>query len=297
MGQGLLVTVTPNPSLDRFCSPGTLELGRLNRLGEVTTRAGGKGINVARAANAAGCGCRIISTAGGAGGAALGKLLERERLAYEFVPVAGETRINLKVSCGGVFTEFNEAGPRADSSTADRLCEALERCLGNGRERDGAMCAAFCGSLPPGFPPDGYARLIHTARACGAYTVLDADGEALRRGLEAVPDLIKPNADELAGLFGELGAPPERLRELARVAVERGMARAVLCSLGAGGAFYLSRELYVHEAALPVRGIATTVGAGDALLGGFLSARLHKASRQDALRTGVRAAANQIEQK
>ena len=279
-----LITVTPNPSLDRFCAPERLAIGGLNRLGSVVTRAGGKGINVARAARAAGQRSFIIAAAGGYTGEILGELLRAEQLEYEFVPVAGETRINLKISCGGQSTELNEAGPTADASTLSELCARLES-----RASEGGV-VALCGSLSPGMPRDAYAQLICAARSRGAIAALDADGNALRLGLEAEPDLIKPNADELAALFGETYTGVQQLRELAQRIVNERMARAVLCSMGAQGAFYLSRGVFFAAPAPPVCRVVSTVGAGDALLGGFLAARMRELAPEAALHAALEAA-------
>lgn len=95
--------------------------------------------------------------------------------------------------------------------------------------------------------------------------LLDADGPALRRGLAARPDLIKPNADELAGLTGF--AEPVRA---ARDARRRG-ARAVAASLGADGMLVLAEEDGGWRAAAPVRLTGNPTGAGDSAVAGLLS--------------------------
>ncbi len=280
----MLITVTPNPALDRAAELPRLIVGGLNRLGEIKITAGGKGINVARIAGGLGTPARAISTAGGVNGSRLAALTAAEGLDCVYLPVEGETRANFKLSCGGTVTELNEQGPVTGAETLAAFGEALKANVQPGDT------VAFCGSLPPGFPADGYKRLIVLAKFLGARTVLDTDGEALKFGLEAKPDLIKPNGVELGTLFGEPNADMPRLLVLARKIISDGMAGAVLCSLGADGAFYMSREEYNSLPALPVSDPVTTVGAGDALLAGFLSGRLAGQDLESAMNTGLRAA-------
>jgi len=283
-----IITVTPNPALDRSAILEKIVPGELHRLENVTLRAGGKGINTARAARKAGAPVLAAALSAGAGGEMLRHLLEGEGLPHELIPADGETRINLKINAGGVSTEFNEPGPAASPDTLAAFCELLRRNVSRGDT------AAFCGSLPPGFPPDGYAELIRTARSLGAFTALDADGDALRLALSACPDLIKPNAAELAALFGEKNADSGRLKLLASRVISEGHAKAILCSLGAEGAFYMSASDYAEADAIKPQRIVTTVGAGDTLLGSFLAAVLRGLDPSTALSEALYAAAHHI---
>ena len=280
----MLLTCTPNPALDRAAELPRLTVGGLNRLGAVKVTAGGKGINVARIASSMGVPSQAILPVGGPNGSRLRELLEAEGLDCVFLPVEGETRANLKLRSAGIITEFNEAGPPADAGLLAAFGEALKA-----RVQPGDF-VVFCGSLPPGFPADGYQKLLVLAKHLGAFTVLDTSGEALKLGLGAKPDLIKPNGLELGSLFGEPEADMPRLLVLARQLLEEGMAGAVLCSLGADGAFYLTREGYRSLPALPVSDPVTTVGAGDALLAGFLAGRLRGEDPEAAMQTGLLAA-------
>ncbi|MER6783034.1 PfkB family carbohydrate kinase, partial [Streptomyces sp. NPDC000659] len=129
---------------------------------------------------------------------------------------------------------------------------------------------AACGSLPRGLPPEWYADLVARARESGARVALDTSGPALTAALPARPDLVKPNATELARAVGR---PLATLGEVTRAAQElrsRG-AGAVLASLGADGQLLVSAEGTYHGTA-PVTAVRSDVGAGDASLAGFLIA-------------------------
>jgi fructose-1-phosphate kinase PfkB-like protein len=73
------------------------------------------------------------------------------------------------------------------------------------------------GSLPPGAPVEGYARLVERARAAGRTVVLDANGPVLAAALAAEPDAVTPNLAEAEALLGRRGseaveASPTRAR-------------------------------------------------------------------------------------
>jgi 1-phosphofructokinase len=102
-----------------------------------------------------------------------------------------------------------------------------------------------------------------------ARVAVDTSGEALRKVVQYGPDLIKPNASELAELTGRA---LENLGDVVDAAAElrqRG-ARAVLASLGSDGAILLDDSGCYHGRA-PVDSVVSAVGAGDALLAGFLA--------------------------
>lgn len=127
---------------------------------------------------------------------------------------------------------FNEPGPTVSPAEWADFVDVYRELLTAGD----VAAVALCGSLPPGVPVGAYAELVREARASGVFVLLDTAGEPLRRGLAARPDLIKPNADELAGLTGF--SEPDRA---ARDARRRG-ARAVAASLGPDGMLAVTEE-------------------------------------------------------
>ena len=138
------------------------------------------------------------------------------------------------------------------------------------------------GSLPPGAPPDYYAHAGQRAHEAGLRFALDTSGDALRAGLAADPDVIKPNVDELAEVTGTPIMSPGDAIAGARLLLARG-AGSVLVSMGADGALLVSPDGTWHASAEAPR-LRSTVGAGDALLAGFLAGG---GAGQDALREAV----------
>jgi 1-phosphofructokinase len=262
-GRSVIVTLTPNPSVDR-----TVEVARLHRGGVMrahTTRldAGGKGVNVARALAANGHKAIAVLPSGGAEGLRLGALLAQSGLEIVTVPVGGAVRSNVTVvEPEGVTTKINEPGPRLVEAEIRALAEATLTAA------SGAAWVVLCGSLPPGVPEVFYRDLIGPLRATGARVALDTSGPALARSLPAGPDLVKPNREELAEAAG---LPVRTLGDVVRAGQRLRAAGAgqVLASLGPDGALLVTGEgcwLATGQVCEP----RSTVGAGDALLAGYL---------------------------
>ncbi|CAL9299880.1 1-phosphofructokinase family hexose kinase [Streptomyces sp. SudanB91_2054] len=257
----MILTVTLNTALDiTYRVPG-LRPHASHRVTEVTERPGGKGLNVARVLAALGHPVTVTGFAGGSTGATVrASLAGVPGVVDALVPVAGATRRTVAVvdERTGDTTQLNEPGPVVAPAEWNAFQEAYEGLLA------GAAAVALCGSLPPGVPVGAYAGLVRTARAAGVPVLLDTSGEPLRRGVAARPDLIKPNADELAELTGS--HEPLRATQAAR---RRG-ARSVVASLGAAGLLAETPEGR-WRAAPPTQVRGNPTGAGDSAVAGLLS--------------------------
>ncbi|GAA3396506.1 1-phosphofructokinase family hexose kinase [Cryptosporangium minutisporangium] len=277
----MILTVTPNPSLDRTYTLTGVRLGELNRAAVDTVEASGKGVNVARALHAVGVRTAVVLPAGGPEGAQLGSLLEAEGLLHRVVVTDASVRTNITLLEPGRTTKINASGSPLTEADADTLVAAVEDlALG----ADWVVC---CGSLPPETPPALIGRIVEAGRRAGARTAVDASGPALRAAAEAGPDLLAPNAEELAELTGR--AFPPGGRPLVRAALDAAhtladdTGGAVLVSLGPDGALWVDPESALHGSSPPVTPV-NTAGAGDALLAGWLAGGPDSAGR---LRTAV----------
>ncbi len=261
----MIVTLTANPSVDRTFEVADLRRGEVNRPLTVRVDAGGKGVNVARALHANGVATTAVLPLGGHEGQQLLALVTAEGLTVRTVAIADAVRANVTIAePDGVTTKLNEPGPVLSAADLDALDAALVDAA------HGADWVVLCGSLPPGAPSDTYARLTRHLRETGVRVAVDADGEAFASALAAEPDLVKPNADELAEATGlEVDGPGSALRAI--VALRASGARTVLASLGRHGAILVDDSGRYHAAA-PVEHPRSTVGAGDAALAGFLAA-------------------------
>ncbi|WP_340377992.1 1-phosphofructokinase family hexose kinase [Streptomyces sp. SS7] len=256
----MILTVTLNTALDITYRVPALRPHTAHRVTEVTERAGGKGLNVARVLAALGHEVAVTGFAGGATGRVV-----RERLpmviADALLPVSGATRRTVAVvdTRTGDTTRLDEPGPLITPAEWSAFQEAYEDLVAD------ADAVALCGTLPPGVPVGAYAGLVRKARSAGVPVLLDTSGEPLRRGVAARPDLVKPTADELAELTGS--HEPLRATQDAR---RRG-AQSVVVSLGPDGLIAATPEGR-WRATPPTRVPGHPTGAGDSVAAGLLSA-------------------------
>ena len=276
----MITTICLNPALDRTVTVDALIPGQVNRIRQSRTDVGGKGVNVAVVCRRLGLDAQVIGCAGAEGYAKLRAKAKTEDIGCDFHTVEGAIRVNTKVfplDDSGV-TELNEPGP---TLTAEDMDIFFDLAIEKTRDSDYVVVT---GSLPPGCPAHTYRELI---RAINAPCILDVGGEALRLGVEAKPFLIKPNHHELAATVGRELHTLEDIREAAQSFVDRGV-RHVVVSLGRDGAIYVGEEACFYAPEIPVE-VKSTVGAGDALVGGLLYGLVKHGSMREAFRAGAAA--------
>jgi 1-phosphofructokinase len=293
----MIVTFTANPSLDRTVAlPGPLLRGEVQRAVSVTQESGGKGVNVSRALVASGL--ESLAVLPGADSDPVLAGLRATSVPFVSLPIDEPLRTNVALTePGGVTTKVNEPGPVLDDNQQEALIKLL---LESSR---GAGWVVLAGSLPPGFPADFYATAARRLRAAAdgdaPRIAVDSSGQplaaALTGGAEGMPDLLKPNAEELAELAAAAGfaaaaaddleADPAAAAEAASAVVRSGVG-AVLATLGSKGAVLVTADgawLATHP---PVAAVST-VGAGDSALAGYLLAHGRGAAPADCLRQAV----------
>jgi 1-phosphofructokinase len=260
----MIVTLTLNPSVDRTVEVETLARGEVMRALGVRVDPGGKGINVSRALAAHNLPTRAVVTVGGAEGEHLVTLLRDTGIEIVPVRIEGAIRSNITVvEPDGTTTKFNEPGAQLSADELAAVFAAVKAAV------DSADWLVASGSLPPGTPATVYADLVRSLAGTGTSVAVDTSGPALEAVLAAGPTLVKPNRDELAEVtgrqsrtIGDVVEAAQRLRELG--------AGAVLASLGADGAVLVDADGAVHGRT-PAIPQLSSVGAGDAMLAGFLA--------------------------
>ena len=273
----MIVTVTPNPSIDRTVTlPGELTRGAVHRVSSASSEQGGKGVNVARALALAGVDTVAVLHAAEHDPILAG--LQTAGVTVHAVPVTGAVRTNLTVTePDGTTTKINEPGAVLTVAEADALARAVTE------RAHSARWVVLSGSLPPGLPPSWYADMVAILRPYGckvAVDTSDAPLAALAADLDrAAPDLLKPNAEELAGLAGVSAEALESalargdtgpVVRAARRLVDHGVG-AVLATLGAAGAVLVDADGDWLATPPPIRP-RSTVGAGDSSLAGYVRA-------------------------
>ncbi len=283
----MILTLTPNPSIDRTVALTTeLQRGAVLRAGSTTSQGGGKGVNISRAAVAAGVPTIAVLPAAQEDPFVLDLL--RDGIDCRPELPAGPVRVNLTLTePDGTTTKINEPGAVVSGIDLDRLADAVVD------RASVARWVVLAGSLPPGAPEGWYADLVGALRDTGASVAVDTSGAplvALAAGLEEhAPQLMKPNGEELASLTGgdadAIEADPEAAAQAAQVLVSRGVG-AVLATLGGSGAVLVTSDGAWH-ATPPPTVVVSTVGAGDSSLFGYLLGSLQGASPPERLRLAV----------
>lgn len=280
----MILTVTLNAAIDRTVAVPNFHLGHRHRAVESRTVAGGKGVNVARALKRLGRPVIATGLAGGQTGTRILERLSEESILNDFTRIGEESRTNLAVidPTSGQQTEINERGPDVAPEEVERFIDKLLYLA------QGAEFCIIAGSVPPGVAPDVYARLIGELRALGVPTLLDTDGEPMRLGLRAFPDVVAPNELEAEQAVGhEFGDAGDLALGLAGL-IEMGAREAIVTR--ENGCVAISSEngsRHRFEVEIDPLDPVSTVGSGDAFVAGYISARFQGAPTTEALAYGV----------
>lgn len=279
----MIITVTLNAAIDNTLSVPHFRLGARHRAVDKRAAAGGKGINVARALKCLGQPVIATGFAGGVTGTRIIEYLTGESVLNDFVRIGEESRTSTVLidPTTGEQTEINEHGPRVSETELELFREKLMYLA------PGADICVIAGSVPRGIDHDFYAELVTGLRKAGVITLVDAEGDVMSQALRAEPDLIAPNLIEAEEIVGrefvdeeDFALGPVELRALgARDAV-------MTTSDGCWATLADQPDMTLHVRA-PELDPITTVGSGDALVAGLVSARYIGLGGEEALRYAV----------
>ena len=276
----MIYTVTFNPSLDYVVSVDNFAMGKINRASDTERLVpGGKGINVSMVLDNLGIENRAICFSAGFTGEILKNLLKDRKVNADFINLEeGNTRINVKLKAG-LETEINALGPVVKEQYIGILYEKLDYL----DEEDFLVLA---GSVPATMPDTVYRDIAQRMQYNKCNLIVDAAGDLLLNVLPYKPFLIKPNLDELRSLFdAEINSQDEIVTYAGKL-MEKG-ARNVLVSMGEMGAVLLTEKGNVQSYKAPAGIVKNSVGAGDAMLAGFLSGYIKDRDYVKALRMGI----------
>jgi len=278
----MLVCISANPAIDRRLRLESIAVGEVNRALSAQPFPGGKAAHVAMVAKSLGVDVMWVGFLGGAAGEECESGLSAFGVPLTVVRTQTETRANLElVSADGVVTEILEPGGAVTEGEVERL---LASCRDIFAESDRGTQVALSGSLPPGAPVDLYAQLIRLAHLYGCRALLDTSGEALRQGLTAGPDFVKPNRTEAANFVGH---PINDVQTAVAVTHDffHAGAKSVAISLGADGIIW-QRSAGTDPFSSQPSALAdcSSVGCGDAALAGFAVAHERGLDDEETLR-------------
>jgi 1-phosphofructokinase family hexose kinase len=275
----MILCVAANPSIDRLFAVDRLVPGAIHRPADFVQVAGGKGLNVARAAAALGGNVHAAALLGGHAGRWVAEQLEAEGITLHAAWAEGETRSSLSVE-GAIegLTEFYEHGQPVSEGEWSAFAELVAA------QAPMAAWMTLSGSLPPGAPADGYLPLMRLAPVA-----LDSR----EAGVEARPQVVKLNAAEAAELTRlDTGSPA--LAAAAAGRMHEATAGTAIVTLGRDGAVLAGPDGRVVHGSVAAEG-RYPVGSGDAFLAGLVVALDAGAGWEDALRAALGAGAANAE--
>ncbi len=257
----MIITVTLNPAVDKTVEINNFAINSVNRVSTVRLDAGGKGINVSKVILSLVGKSKAIGFLGGRAGNFIKSYLDEMDIENDFIVVKGETRTNLKIvdPLQHTNTDINEMGPEITTEDINQMDHYISQSV------DEKSVIVFSGSVPPNVDQDIYRKWICQAKGKGAKTILDADGELLRTGVEAGPYLIKPNIHELEKLLARKITSIEEAVECSRIIMGKYGIGIVVVSMGEKGALFLNKEATIFAKGITVD-VKSTVGAGDSMV-------------------------------
>lgn len=276
----MILTLTPNPCIDKSTSVERLEPEIKMRCSQVLFEPGGGGINVSKALKELGTQSVTLFPSGGHNGNMLCSLLKEENIPFRTIATDLETRENwiVKERATRKQYRFTFPGNAISSSPLSQLIPFIPSYS--------PSYVIASGSLPPGIPINFFSELIKQAQQCGAKSIIDTSGPALPslRGKKAF--LMKPNLGELAQMVEKERLNTEEIPDVLPKVIEEEYAEWLVVSMGAAGAWLAGKgEQFFCPA--PEVEIKSTVGAGDSMVAGIIFALEQSMPFREALLMGV----------
>ena len=281
----MILTVTANAAVDKTLTVPNLQLGHRHRAQQGVTIPGGKGVNVARALKRLGEPVIATGLAGGRTGSHILDGMTEEGILNDFVRIRGESRTSTVVvdPTSGVQTEIYEYGPEVGEDELAMLREKLQYLSG------AVSTVVFAGSLPRKVPTDLYASMLADMARRKVRTVIDCDGEPLRKALTAQPGLVSAEQREAEALVGHEFQTDEDFQDALTDVASMG-AMSVLITLRTG-CYALLRpargRAHMYRAWIPHMETVSSVGSGEALLAGFVAAQAADLAPEESLRRAL----------
>jgi 1-phosphofructokinase family hexose kinase len=283
----MILCVTPNPAIDRTLQVDALRVGEVHRATHVLSTAGGKGINVARTIRTLGGEPFCLGLVGGHTGDLLADLVAQEGLPAHWTKMRGEMRTCMIVTQPRQdATLINEPG--VDMSAEE--CAAFVADVVAYSSQADLVCIS--GSLPPGFPLSLFESLLKSLAARGKPVWVDTSKQALKTALGVRGLNIKVNASELGEALGVEISNAEQARDSSNRLLKAGMPQ-VAVTLGKDGAVWVSAAGSWRASSPRIQPVSS-IGSGDAFLGGLVVALTSNLSPKRALGQAAAGVANAL---
>ncbi|MBC7913281.1 MAG: 1-phosphofructokinase family hexose kinase [Pyrinomonadaceae bacterium] len=277
-----ILTITLNPTVDKSTAIDQLVAEKKLRCEQPKFEPGGGGINVSRGLRRLGVDSEALFPSGGRTGLLLQDLIKKENINQHPIDVSAETRENFIVVATASNQQYRFGMPGSEVSTPDQdsIFKAFEEL------NPFPEIIVISGSLPPGVSPHFLKKLIKKGKENGAKVIVDTSEEALKHAVDEGVFLLKPNLGELGRLVGKDSLDNESADEAAQQLIKAGKTEVIVVSLGAQGAYLITKDLNEHIPAPTVKKLST-VGAGDSMVAGMVSVLARNGSYTEMVKMGV----------
>lgn len=277
-----VLTITLNPTVDKSATVENIKPEKKLRCSKPKYEPGGGGINVSRGLVRLGINSTAFFLSGGRTGKLLEELLASEKVTSMPFKAQAETRENFIVrdTANNEQYRFGMPGEEISEQESQAIFESITNIS------PFPEIVVISGSIPPGLVP-GYIRtLIKSLKERGAKVIADTSGDALKEMIEEGVYLLKPNLGELSRLSGKDELDNESAHEAASAMIKNGNAEVIAVSMGAQGAYLVTRDECFHMPAPSVKKLST-VGAGDSMVAGMVSVLSRGGSYKEMIAMGV----------
>lgn len=281
----MILTVSCNPAIDKTYNTSNVMIGQVNRMRDLVSIPGGKAVNVTKVLRQFDAHVTATGFIGGYTGEFIEEQLRDMGVNTSFTTIRGLTRSNMNIiGDDGYVTEILEPGPKILSFEREDFMDRFRELVKI------SEYVVLSGSLTEGLSEDFYAKLIKICNESGSKAFLDASGEPLKRGIEAVPYCIKPNRRELEYAVGKKLTTEAEIIQAAYEYVKNGISKVVV-SMGDKGILQITKTKVIKAVPPHIKKV-NTVGCGDCVVAAMILGMIQGLEDEDIMKfaAGVSAA-------
>lgn len=281
----MILTVSCNPAIDKTYNTSNVMIGQVNRMRDLVSIPGGKAVNVTKVLRQFDAHVTATGFIGGYTGEFIEEQLRDMGVNTSFTTIRGLTRSNMNIiGDDGYVTEILEPGPKILSFEREDFMDRFRELVKI------SEYVVLSGSLTEGLLEDFYAKLIKICNESGSKAFLDASGEPLKRGIEAVPYCIKPNRRELEYAVGKKLTTEAEIIQAAYEYVKNGISKVVV-SMGDKGLLQITKTKVIKAVPPHIKKV-NTVGCGDCVVAAMILGMIQGLEDEDIMKfaAGVSAA-------
>ena len=281
----MILTVSCNPAIDKTYNTSNVMIGQVNRMRDLVSIPGGKAVNVTKVLRQFDAHVTATGFIGGYTGEFIEEQLRDMGVNTSFTTIRGLTRSNMNIiGDDGYVTEILEPGPKILSFEREDFMDRFRELVKI------SEYVVLSGSLTEGLSEDFYAKLIKICNESGSKVFLDASGEPLKRGIEAVPYCIKPNRRELEYAVCKKLTTEAEIIQAAYEYVKNGISKVVV-SMGDKGLLQITKTKVIKAVPPHIKKV-NTVGCGDCVVAAMILGMIQGLDDEDIMKfaAGVSAA-------